>query len=548
MKTTQNNEIIDIQNSSEFGLTLKGAKTYLSTSHALLDAFAMIGSARDHIYDAFELYLKASQEDRLNTFKLLFWLRDCRGGASEKMTFQVLLSKELYSLYLDGNRNMFHALLSLVPIYGYWKDILIAAKMVSEYDEWIFDFLAEQLNQFNGKSSLLAKYMPRPYGGQKYSKTELKLGYKDELPYTDDYFVMKAIKGFAKNKKNTYVFDQKLITAICQRLHITKAQYKQLLVSHSNTVEQMMSQKKWNHIQYDKLPSAALMLYKSAFYRKDKDRYLKFIKSLKDQSSSKQMNNTHLLPHELVYSYKNQKISDQEFNAYWGQLDQCEGLDGIITMVDTSGSMTEYVQGSRYRYIDVSIGLGLYIANAQSGAFKNQMIIFSEEAIWLNVNDQQSPVDQLNAIPEIAQNTNFHLAYQKLLTQAQERNLSPLEMPKAMVVLSDMEFDIAASHHEVAFEEMKKLFNDAGYELPKIVFWNLHGRKHNLQVKAPTPYTFLFSGFSLSILKSFMTFGIDGLENNALDLMNTVLSSKRYQAVEESLSQFLTIAQSPEHT
>jgi hypothetical protein len=111
-------------------------------------------------------------------------------------------------------------------------------------------------------------------------------------------------------------------------------------------------------------------------------------------------------------------------------------------------------------------------------------------------------------------------------------------MPKALVVFSDMEFD-GADPNRVAFEDMKVLFNAAGYELPKVVFWNLNGRAGNVQVTARDPHTYLVSGFSTSILQSFIEAGLEGLESNALDLMNSVLGGERYQPVQDCLLKFL---------
>lgn len=49
-------------------------------------------------------------------------------------------------------------------------------------------------------------------------------------------------------------------------------------------------------------------------------------------------------------------------------------------------------------------------------------------------------------------------------------------MPKALIILSDMEFN-EASNRNTNFKVAKKKYKDVGYDLPTIVFWNLNGRQ-----------------------------------------------------------------------
>lgn len=43
-------------------------------------------------------------------------------------------------------------------------------------------------------------------------------------------------------------------------------------------------------------------------------------------------------------------------------------------------------------------------------------------------------------------------------------------MPDTLIVLSDMEFDAATKNTNTNFEQLKKEYNDSGYDLPTLIF------------------------------------------------------------------------------
>jgi hypothetical protein len=73
-------------------------------------------------------------------------------------------------------------------------------------------------------------------------------------------------------------------------------------------------------------------------------------------------------------------------------------------------------------------------------------------------------------------------------------------------LLSDMEFNTATGGANVKlYDQFKNDFAAAGYELPKVVFWNLNARSGNVPVKFDEAGTALVSGFSPAILKSILS-------------------------------------------
>ena len=76
------------------------------------------------------------------------------------------------------------------------------------------------------------------------------------------------------------------------------------------------------------------------------------------------------------------------------------------------------------------------------------------------------------------------------------------------------------------FENAKRLFEDHGYKLPKVVFWNVNSRNVQQPVKMNEQGVVLVSGNSPQIFSM--------IKDNNLDpynFMMSVLSSARYERI-----------------
>jgi hypothetical protein len=73
---------------------------------------------------------------------------------------------------------------------------------------------------------------------------------------------------------------------IRKQLKLTPKEFRKYLVANTNVVEQQMSAKKWNEIEYNKIPSQAFHKYKKAFYRNDETRFTAFIEDKPEQIKS----------------------------------------------------------------------------------------------------------------------------------------------------------------------------------------------------------------------------------------------------------------------
>jgi hypothetical protein len=124
-------------------LTEKGAVTNSTSLNACVDMFFMAGAARHWTETQIEeLFQKALAEDPLTALRLMFWVRDVRGGAGERRFFRVCLSylRNYYKGFLLKN-------LKLIPEYGRWDDLtyLLSEGQNDEINIAVLKYIKETL-------------------------------------------------------------------------------------------------------------------------------------------------------------------------------------------------------------------------------------------------------------------------------------------------------------------------------------------------------------------------------------------------------------------
>ena len=124
-------------------------------------------------------------------------------------------------------------------------------------------------------------------------------------------------------------------------------------------------------------------------------------------------------------------------------------------------------------------------------------------------------------------NTNIQKVFELILQTAVKNNVPQSEMPSTLYIISDMEFDCCARGAELTnFEYAKKIFAEAGYDLPRVVFWNVQSRNKQQPVTQNEQGVALVSGCSpriFSMLKSGIL--------SPLGYMLDILGSERYEKI-----------------
>jgi hypothetical protein len=115
-----------------------------------------------------------------------------------------------------------------------------------------------------------------------------------------------------------------------------------------------------------------------------------------------------------------------------------------------------------------------------------------------------------------------------LLYKAIESNIAPEEMPTMILMLSDMEFNCPSVGGWSAQDMIESKYAEAGYDMPKLVYWNIQSRSdNNKPVHFDKDGTCLVSGFSPSLLSNLL----GGNEMTPYSMMMNVIDSERYQAI-----------------
>lgn len=451
--------------------TTNGMPALESTGSELVDLFFTIGAARN--MNGFQLQDKFDQAfkvDPLNTMKILFWARDVRGGAGERQTFRNIVS------YLhQTDPGLVERNLHNIPLFGRWDDVLCLQR-----NDTVRSFIANTLLAQKDGYQLCAKWMPR-----------------------QGHFAMEMAKFMKVSHKN----------------------WRKLLVHSSNTVEQRMCAQDWTGINYSHVPSIAAKMYQKAFGLHDAAGYAKYKEQL--ATGEAKINAGAIFPHDVIRGIRNgDEVVGQ---AQWDALPNYMGENSALAMIDTSGSMGCQIGGNEsLRCIDVALALGLYVAEKQTGAFKDTYLTFSAKPKLANLvgSTVKEKLDSMD-MDDWNGNTDIEAAFDKILQVAVMHKVPAIEMPQFLIIMSDMQFDYCCKDPSAtALEYCRARFTNAGYDMPKVVFWNLNAHD-NKPCSFSEQGTALISGFSPAIMKAVLA----AKSLTPYDLMMDTLNNERYNGV-----------------
>jgi hypothetical protein len=452
-------------------LTLNDALTHTTTNNNVLDLFFVAGASRTITEESIELLiLKAWTEEPLQTLKIIFWAGDIRSGAGERRFFKIALNWLQYNQKTTLINNI---LASNIEEFNRYDSLFELTE-----DEDVKKTILKHINsKLELKDGLLAKWLPR---------------------------------------KKTYNNFKKVI---CDFLKLSDEQYRKLIVPMSNTVEQKISSNKWKDINYSAVPSQAFNKYRQAFLKNDESRFNMFIESV-NQGKSK-INASVIYPHQLFQAFNQGKDKDSII-AQWNNLPNymLNSNERILPVCDVSGSMSGLP-------MDVSIALGLYISERNTGIFKDAFVTFSEnpELNYLKGNFADR-IQQLQTA-SWGYRTDLQKTFDLILNSAMNSKISQEQMPTILLIISDMEFDSACNYNN--YELIEKKYKISGYKLPKIVFWNVNGRDKNNPVKSTTNQTAMISGFSPSVLEAVLGANLDNF--TPINIMLKTINNPRYERI-----------------
>lgn len=471
----------DLEIETSVTLTENGGRALSTTGDKLLNLFAVLGALRSRPTDVIDKFDAAYRENADLATKMAFYGRDVRGGLGERAVGRFML-RELATL----NPDVVKANLANIVKFGRYDDLFVLFDTKCEYE--MIDFVSKQIMfdwknmKSNQQVSLLAKWMPSINAS---SKNTVALAHR-------------FVKAFGI-KPSKY---RKTLSALRKYIDVTEVK---------------MSANKWTDIDYKAVPSNAMSNYGNAFARHDYEGFNRYMDAVK--SGDVKINAATLCPYNVIETLE--RNSRDVAEAQWNALpNYVEGDNNFLIMADVSGSMTG-------RPMHTSVGLAIYFAERNHGAFANKFMTFTNIPKIVDVTGNDLFDKYCSVTDHVGYNTNLEAAFDAILSTAVRTHCPQSDLPKALVIISDLEIDYWGGGSLTFTEEMRKRFAEAGYEMPKLVYWNVDSRKDTFLASKNDPNTILVSGQSASTFKNL----IKGIDLSAFEIMVQTLNDPRYDCV-----------------
>lgn len=479
-----------LKNEANLTHTENGAVTYLSTQSECLDLFATIGALRrESDEEITNRFLRAYVENADLAMKMLFFARDIRGGIGERRVFRTIIK------WLAANEpQSLEKNLSYIAEYGRYDDLLTL--MGTSCENKVLSLIKTQLEsdcaalEAGDTVSLLAKWLPS---------------------------VNASNEGTIRQAKR-----------IARALNMNDAQYRKTLSAlraKISIIENKLRVKDYT-FDYAKQPSKAMFKYRKAFMRNDGERYAAFMERVSE--GAEQIHTATLAPYEIITPIFKRDFRAEErktIDVTWNAQEDFTGGENALVVIDGSGSM---YGGADPIPATVALSLGIYYAERNTGAFQNHFITFSEnpKLVEIKGKDIYEKVRYCHQFNEVA-NTNIQRVFELILKTAVKNRVPQKDMPAKIFIISDMEFDYCTEDCSLTnFEYAQRLFEEHGYQLPEVMFWNVASRNQQQPVKINDQGVALVSGCNPRIF-SMLKAGI----LSPYAFMVDVLGSERYAAI-----------------
>ncbi len=464
--------------------TENGADAYASTLNEVLDMFAFGAAYRQRSEsDVIVLFQKALSMNEVLAMKCLFWIRDVRGGAGERRFFRVCMNWLAKNYPEIARRNLPH-----VPEYGRFDDLYVFVD--TPLQDEAMTMLARQLisDMVVEFPSLAGKWAKSCNASSKETR---RLG--------------EITRSYMNMSPREY---RRVLSALRERL---------------NVLERLMSGKRFDEIDFSKLPSVAGMRYSHCFSTREelKARYAEFM-----ASADTKVNAATLFPYDCaVKAYKVGHLpygatEREAVNKFWANLPDYIGendASNFMCVCDTSGSMTW--GGHNPLPIDVATSLSMYFAERAKGPFHNHYITFASRPQLIEIVGQDF-VDKVNRIRRagLCDNTNLEAVFNLLLNLAKQ-GIPAKDFVKKLFIISDMEIDQATTElgysgygnenrrNQKLLSLMERIRvnweRQTSIPFPQLYYWNVNARHDTVLDLGPN--VSYISGASPAILKQVLS-------------------------------------------
>lgn len=443
-------------------LTENGAIAYKSIGDKLVDLDASVMSLRnataEEVMDKFHAVYSENPE---NAIIWMFMVGDIREGKGERDTFNRCMD-----FLVKHHPKVVGSLLPLIPEYTRWD---YATRLMLSDDDYVSkkaeDFVIEQLREDliaveAGKNpSLLAKWLPSiqtKKAGQRriVFKIEKRMGF-DHKSYR------KAI-----------------------------SQLRSLL----NIIEKSLSTKDISNINMEALTSHQNLKYGPVLQKIDPVARMEYLQKV--MTGEAKMNVGVVYPYEILHRYCPRwwriNAYDMNLEVLWKMLPR-EGAGDTLVIRDGSGSMIQRIsEKSNATCLDVATSFAIYFSEQLKDPLNEKFITFSSSPQIVDMSHLTTLKEKIELCHRYndCSNTDIKKTFDLLLETLVAGNAKPEDIPKNIMILSDMEFDSCFVTDEASvakgyrscwnksvFEHIQEDFKEHGYELPRMIFWNINANR-----------------------------------------------------------------------
>jgi hypothetical protein len=463
---------------------------------------------------------KSSKESIIDTFLLVFYIRDCRGGKGERELGRYGLTW-LFLKY----PSYFSKIMNFLPKYGRWDDIMeIWPKKLDLND---IDFICD--NYCIDKNHIKIDYLKKVQ-----NDSILFVGnqlIKDKKNMLEGNSISLCAK-WCPSENCSLDIKYCLAKILCKTMKWSMKEYRKEFLSplrkYLKIIETFVCNSEWEKIDFDNIPYYCVKKYKKIFKKNIPEKY--------DFWKNNTTNNNLLLPHQILSNIRN-NINTNMYNKHWETIEKnFEDLQNMICVCDVSPSMYKWEDKniiSNFLPVDISISLSLLISKYNNTIFNNHIISFSTNPEFIIIDNQDSLSEKYNKIKNMNWEGNSNI--DSILTLILDKLLKHKKIensPDSLIIISDMKINnLEYENDTINLDKITQTYKLNGYKIPKIIFWNLNSSSNELPIYQINNIT-IISGFSLIILKNI----IFKKNFDASDIMNNLIYNDRYNSIIEQIN------------
>tara|TARA_Y100000389_G_C17410638_1_gene490700 strand:- start:124 stop:1455 length:1332 start_codon:yes stop_codon:yes gene_type:complete len=415
----------------------------------------------------------AAEEDVIDTFILIFNLRDCRHGKGERKLGRYALQW----LFLNYP-TYFMKVVKFIPEYGRWDDLIYLWPKVLDIEK--------PNSKYNFKK--WSKYLRNNFSLKLSNEKQLIKLQKFQLDIVE-LMAIQLLEDKDKMEKKLKIshcckwapsendsLDKKfnVVKILCKKMNITKKDYRKNFIT----------------------PLRAYL------------RHFRNIKKISQTINKTLVNESIRIITDIVKNGKNKDLERQ-----WKCLERdSKDTLNFLSVIDTSYSM-------QLRCKLLTISLGILSANSNRENFGNTLLTYPN---FINFKDTDTCYEKYLKLINLGWQGKIDIEQTLRIILNKLLQSPKLQSPKYILIMTSRDLNIIPDLKIISTEYQK--FN---YKIPKIIYWNLYHDTQSIQIKQNIV---LVKGFVSNLIS-------DTPELDPYTIVKATIYNPRYQIIKNVLSQ-----------